>query len=44
MERGALTSTIPSSISSLSNLYFLDLDFNQLTGKFDSFVCASSDW
>ena len=33
MERGLLTGTIPTEIESLSNLIFLDLDFNQLTGS-----------
>jgi len=33
MERGALTGTIPSEIGRLSNLIFIDLDFNQLTGS-----------
>jgi hypothetical protein len=33
MERGGLTGTIPSEIGFLSNLIFLDLDFNQLTGS-----------
>ena len=32
MERGGLSSTIPSSIGRLSKLYFLDLDFNSLSG------------
>ena len=32
MERGTLTGTIPSEIGRLSNLIFIDLDFNQLTG------------
>ena len=33
MERGTLTGTIPSEIGRLSNLIFIDLDFNQLTGS-----------
>lgn len=33
MERGGLTSTIPTSIAKLTNLIFLDLDFNQLSGS-----------
>ena len=32
MERGQLTSTIPTEIAALSKLVFLDLDFNELTG------------
>ena len=31
MERGGLTGLIPSTLGLLENLYFLDLDFNQLT-------------
>ena len=33
MERGGLTSTIPTEIEALTNLVFLDLDFNQLEGS-----------
>ena len=33
MERGGLTSTIPTEVAALSKLVFLDLDFNQLTGS-----------
>ena len=36
MERGNLQSTIPSSISVLSNLIFIDLDYNGLTGTLPS--------
>jgi Leucine-rich repeat (LRR) protein len=33
MERGGLTSTIPTEIGLLTNLIFLDLDFNDLSGS-----------
>lgn len=33
MERGRLAGTIPTEIGELSNLVFLDLDFNRLTGS-----------
>ena len=32
MERGGLSSTIPSVLGQLTNLYFIDLDYNALTG------------
>jgi Leucine-rich repeat (LRR) protein len=32
MERGNLTGSIPTEISKLSSLIFIDLDFNQITG------------
>ncbi len=34
MEIGGLVGQIPSSISSLKKLFFIDLDFNGLTGEF----------
>jgi hypothetical protein len=33
MERGGLGGSIPSEIGQLSNLIFLDLDFNEITGS-----------
>ena len=36
MERGGLTGFIPSTFGLFDNLYFLDLDFNQLTGYIPS--------
>jgi Leucine-rich repeat (LRR) protein len=36
MEKGGLTSTIPTEIGLMSNLIFLDLDFNALTGSLSS--------
>lgn len=33
MEQGGLVSTIPSELGGLSNLIFLDLDYNSLTGS-----------
>ena len=32
MERGGLSSTIPTEIGLLTKLVFIDLDFNELTG------------
>jgi hypothetical protein len=34
MERGELGGRIPTEIGNLTNLIFLDLDFNKLTGSF----------
>ena len=36
MERGGLSSTIPSVLGSLTNLYFIDLDYNSLSGTLPS--------
>jgi len=36
MEQGQLQSTIPSSISSLTNLVIMDFDFNELSGSLPS--------
>ena len=33
MEIGGLVGKIPSSISNLKKLFFIDLDYNGLTGK-----------
>jgi hypothetical protein len=33
MEQGTLSSTIPSEIGTMTNLVFIDFDFNQLTGS-----------
>ena len=32
MEQGGLTSTIPTEIGTMTNLVFIDFDFNELTG------------
>lgn len=42
MERGGLTSTIPTEIGLLTNLIFLDLDYNQLTGSLTSELLSLS--
>jgi Leucine-rich repeat (LRR) protein len=36
MERGGLEGTIPTEVGALSNLIFIDLDFNALTGSITS--------
>ena len=33
MEQGGLTSSIPSEVGSMTNLVFIDFDFNALTGS-----------
>lgn len=42
MERGGLRGTIPTALGGLTNLYFIDLDFNQLTGSLPSELFALS--
>ena len=42
MERGKLTSTIPTEIAKLTNLIFLDFDFNELTGTLTSELLSLS--
>ena len=42
MERGGLTSTIPTEVGSLRNLVFIDLDFNSLTGSLSSELLSLS--
>jgi len=42
MERGKLTSTIPTEIGQLQNLIFIDLDFNELTGTLTSELLSLS--
>lgn len=42
MEQGALTSTIPTEIGILTNLIFVDFDFNQLTGTLSSELLSLS--
>jgi Leucine-rich repeat (LRR) protein len=42
MERGGLVGTIPTEIGLLSNLIFIDLDFNDLTGTLSSELLSLS--
>jgi hypothetical protein len=42
MERGGLTGPIPTEIGILTNLIFLDLDFNALTGTLSSELLSLS--
>ena len=42
MERGNLVSTIPTEVGLLTNLIFLDLDFNALTGSLTSELLSLS--
>jgi Leucine-rich repeat (LRR) protein len=42
MERGGLTSTIPTEVGLMTNLIFIDLDFNALTGSLSSELLSLS--
>jgi Leucine-rich repeat (LRR) protein len=42
MERGKLTSSIPTEIGKLTNLIFIDFDFNELTGSLSSELLSLS--
>ena len=45
MEQGGLTSTIPTEIGTMTNLVFIDFDFNELTGPLVScFVHSHYEW
>jgi hypothetical protein len=40
MERGGLTGQIPTEVGLLQELIFIDLDFNQLTGRLSSEILS----
>ena len=42
MEQGNLTGSIPTEVAALTNLIFIDLDFNQITGTLEPFLGLSS--
>jgi hypothetical protein len=42
MERGGLESTIPTEIGKLTNLIFIDFDFNELSGSLSSELLSLS--